>query len=58
MSRRESGFYWVKVNVRRDWVIARWDDGFWSVPTLGYLACDTRLYEIDERRIVRSKVSQ
>ena len=50
---REKGYYWIKVSGRRSWRIAEWDGEFWDVPTLCYLVPDSRLKEIDERRIVR-----
>ncbi|MGL5564686.1 MAG: hypothetical protein ACRDC4_03040 [Plesiomonas sp.] len=50
---REKGYYWVKVCNRRDWRVAMWDGKFWNVPTLSYLVPDSRLQQIDERRIVR-----
>lgn len=62
MNKREGGWYWVKVNVPENWMseeIAYWCnlEWMWFTAVGGYLP-DEVVTVLDERRIVRSEVSQ
>lgn len=57
---REPGFYWVKIYQTDEYEIAQFaENGIWYLNRSPVTTCtDDRLYEIDERRIVREEPSK
>ena len=50
---RNEGYYWVKD--ADEWMVARWDDGFFFLPAYDLSCHEDSFDEIDEKQIVRGE---
>lgn len=58
-TKREPGFYWIKLDDDSEWSIAEYDyaeklGGWWSIVRCEEVLYDDEVFKIDERQIIRT----